>query len=763
MARTHASRRKRIVLYAAWGLCLPASLVAATALYYMVSFSREIDARLRGEQDERSQPRIFARPFTLRTGQALSMDDLVDRLNDLGYAEKPTVANPAEFAVDNGRATIGIRGGDRDGQSIRVSIARTGGGRGTVSRIERLPRGRLDLVTLEPPLLTALASSGREKRRTRPLADIPDVMVQAVLAIEDRRFFDHPGVDLVRTVAAIVTNLTGDRPYLVGGSTLTQQLVKNFFLSPEKTIKRKVLEQLMALVLERRLSKDQILELYLNEVYLGQRGSFAIHGVAEGARMFYGKDIANITLAEAATMAGIIQSPQAYSPVRAPERSKTRRNVVLRTMVESGFITTELFETAALEPIVTIPQALDNEAPYFVDMVGQVLADHYADLPAARGVDVYTTLDLHLQRLAQEAIREGLARVDATGAARRSPVPPQAALVAIDPGTGEVLALVGGRAYSQSQYNRVTTAKRQPGSVVKPFVFLAAFEQGLADGRTDLTPASLVLDEPTTFYYEDKEWVPANYGDEYDGIASFRQALAHSRNVGTIKVAETIGFDAVARLWSRLNTATKPQAYPSIALGVFEVTPLEIAEAYTLFPSLGLVRPLSVVRDIRVDGRGVEVRARAEPRQVTDARTTFLVTNMMRSVMNEGTGAAARGMGFSLDAAGKSGTTNDLRDAWFVGFTPELLTVVWVGFDDNRPLGLTGSQAALPIWTTFMNRALAGTPNRPFEAPDGVNWTRIDPDTGSLAAPGCPRVIDEAFLPGTEPTDVCVLHSYPSH
>lgn len=763
MARTHASRRKRFVVYAAWGLCLPASLVAATALYYMVSFSREIDARLRGEQDERSQPRIFARPFTLRTGQALSMDDLVDRLNDLGYAEKPTVANPAEFAVDNGRATIGIRGGDRDGQSIRVSIARTGGGRGTVSRIERLPRGRLDLVTLEPPLLTALASSGREKRRTRPLADIPDVMVQAVLAIEDRRFFDHPGVDLVRTVAAIVTNLTGDRPYLVGGSTLTQQLVKNFFLSPEKTIKRKVLEQLMALVLERRLSKDQILELYLNEVYLGQRGSFAIHGVAEGARMFYGKDIANITLAEAATMAGIIQSPQAYSPVRAPERSKTRRNVVLRTMVESGFITTELFETAALEPIVTIPQALDNEAPYFVDMVGQVLADHYADLPAARGVDVYTTLDLHLQRLAQEAIREGLERVDATGAARRSPVPPQAALVAIDPGTGEVLALVGGRAYSQSQYNRVTTAKRQPGSVVKPFVFLAAFEQGLADGRTDLTPASLVLDEPTTFYYEDKEWVPANYGDEYDGIASFRQALAHSRNVGTIKVAETIGFDAVARLWSRLNTATKPQAYPSIALGVFEVTPLEIAEAYTLFPGLGLVRPLSVVRDIRVDGRGVEVRARAEPRQVTDARTTFLVTNMMRSVMNEGTGAASRGMGFSLDAAGKSGTTNDLRDAWFVGFTPELLTVVWVGFDDNRPLGLTGSQAALPIWTTFMNRALAGTPNRPFEAPDGVNWTRIDPDTGSLAAPGCPRVIDEAFLPGTEPTDVCVLHSYPSH
>lgn len=758
--RAHLKRPARLLTLAAWIVLSPIVLVTIIAAYYMVSFSREVDARLRGEQDERSQPRIYARPFTLRTGQALTMDELVDRLNDLGYASKSEVSNPAEFAVQNGRATIGIRGGDLHGRSVRVTVARTGGRRGVISRIEPLPKGRLDLVTLEPPLLTALASTGREKRRKQSLPDIPDVMVQAVLAIEDRRFFDHPGVDVVRTVGAVLTNLRGDRPYLVGGSTLTQQLVKNFFLTPEKTLKRKLLEQLMAIVLERRLTKDQILELYLNEVYLGQRGSFAIHGVAEGARMFFGKDIANLTLAEAATMAGVIQSPQVYSPVRAPERSKTRRNVVLGTMVESGFITTDAAEAAALEPVITVPQALDNEAPYFVDMVGQVLADHYADLPSARGVDVYTTLDLHLQRLAQEAVREGLSRVDATPAARRAPSPPQAALVAIDPHTGEVLAWVGGRGYSQSQYNRVTAAKRQPGSVVKPFVYLAAFEQGLAEGRTDLTPASLVLDEPTTFYHENKEWVPANYGDEYDGITSYRQALAHSRNIGTIKVAETIGFDTVARLWGRLNTATKPLAYPSVALGVFEVTPMEIAEAYTVFPNLGTIRPLTAVRDIRVEGQRVKAREHVQPRRLTDPRTAFLVTNMMRSVMNEGTGAAARGMGFSLDAAGKSGTTNDLRDAWFVGFTPDLLTVVWVGFDDNRPLGLTGSQAALPIWTTFMNRALAGTASRPFEPPEGVAWASIDPDTGALAAPGCPRVIEEAFLPGTEPSDVCLLHSY---
>lgn len=761
MARAAATRRVRALKLAAWVVGLPVALVGAVAAYYVFTFSRDIDARIRGEEAQRSQPRIYARPFTLRTGQALTMSELVDRLNDLGYAQRPRVSGPAEFAVENSRATVGVRGGNLQGQSIRVSVARTSGSRGVISRIERLPSGRMDLVTLEPPLLTALASSGREKRRKRALADIPDVMVQAVLAIEDRRFFDHPGVDIIRTLGAVLTNLRGDRPYLVGGSTLTQQLVKNLFLTPEKTLRRKLLEQLMAVVLERRLTKDQILELYLNEVYLGQRGSFAIHGVPEGARMFFGKDIANLTLAEAATMAGAIQSPHAYSPVRAAERSKARRNVVLRTMVESGFITTEAAEAAALEPVTTVPQALDNEAPYFVDMVGQLLAENHPDLPLAGAVEVFTTLDLHLQRLAQEAVREGLARVDATAAARKAPAPAQAALVALDPRTGDVLALVGGRTYSQSQFNRVTTARRQPGSIVKPFVYLAAFEQALADGRTDLTPATLVLDEPTTFYYEDKEWVPANYGDEYDGVASFRHVLAHSRNVGTIRVAETIGFDAVARLWNKLETATKPQAYPSIALGVFEVTPLEIAEAYTLFANMGVMRPVTTLRSIAVDGRPVdERRAPKQPRAVADARTTFLVTNMMRSVLDEGTGAAARGMGFSLDASGKSGTTNDLRDAWFVGFTPELLAVVWVGFDDNRPLGLTGSQAALPIWTAFMNRALAGTPNRPFDAPEGLTWTSIDPDTGALAAPGCPRVIDEAFLPGSEPTEVCLLHSY---
>ncbi len=337
----------------------------------------------------------------------------------------------------------------------------------------------------------------------------------------------------------------------------------------------------------------------------------------------------------------------------------------------------------------------------------------------------------------------------------------QAALIAVDPATGEVLAYVGGRGYSRSQFNHVLQARRQPGSVFKPFTYLAAFEQALSEGRTDLTPATVVDDTPTTFYYEDKEWSPRNYGDEYDGPITLRRALAMSRNIATVKVAEMVGFGTVSRLWRRIGTGMPSRGVPAITLGVFEATPWEIAEAYTLFPNGGETRPLRLVLRINDGGRGLPPPAAGEPRRIAAPASTYLVTSMMRSVVDEGTGAGARAAGFALDAAGKSGTTNDLRDAWFVGFTPELLTVVWVGHDDNQALGLSGSQAALPIWTDFMQRALAGHANVPFPAaPEGVTPVEIDRDTGMAAGPGCPRVITEVFLTGTEPTAVCELHRY---
>jgi penicillin-binding protein 1B len=351
-----------------------------------------------------------------------------------------------------------------------------------------------------------------------------------------------------------------------------------------------------------------------------------------------------------------------------------------------------------------------------------------------------------------------LTRVDAI-LARRKPRFPQAALIAIDPRTGEILAMVGGRSYNQSQYNRAVTAKRQPGSVFKPFVYLAAFERAEADARTDITPATIVVDEPTTFTFNEQEWTPSNYDNEYDGPITLRRALAHSRNVATIKVAESTGFDNVAAFWRRFGIGTPPKGYPSIALGVFEATPFEIATAYTVFPNAGTIRPLRAIS--RIVGDGKELPIDALPlKTVARKDTTYLVTNMMRSVLNEGTAASARGNGFTLDGAGKTGTTNDLRDAWFVGFTPELLTVVWVGLDDNQALGLSGAQAALPIWTQFMARALAGHANQAFEVPDGIVFVDIDKDTGKLATPACPKVFRESFRAGTEPTELCTVHQF---
>lgn len=769
--------RRRWPIYAAGAIGVPAVCLSAVLGYYYVWFARQIDARLHGERD-RVLPRVFARPFELRKGLALTDRHLIDRLNDLGYAQRARVEQPGEFAIGRGGVVVLIpRNGEAAGRTLRVIFhvpaprARRPGaplpppapaGSDRVERLELVPGGPVERVALDSPMLTALISTGREKRRQVPLATIPTRVREAVLAIEDRRFYSHPGVDPIRAVGALITNIRGDRPYLVGASTITQQLVKNFFLTPEKSIRRKLLEQFMALVLERRASKDEILELYLNEVYLGQRGSFAVHGVAEAARLFFGKDVSNLSLSEAAMIAGLIQSPPRFSPFSNPARARDRRNVVLRAMGEAGFVSDEAAERASREPNAVVARALEAEAPHFVDLVGQTLDEQYPGLTRSpRAVDVYTTLDLHLQRIAQDAVRNGLMRVDEMLARRRRrPQPAQAALIAVDPRTGEVLALVGGRSYNQSQYNRATSARRQPGSVFKPFVYLAAFERAAEDARADLTPATLVMDEPTTFSFDEQVWNPSNYEDEYDGQITLRRALALSRNVATVKVAEAAGYDHVAALWRRIGAGTPPRAYPSIALGVFEATPFEIASAYSLFPNGGEIRPLRVISRIASAAADLVRPAIRPTRPVARPDTTFLVTNMMRSVLNEGTGAGARAAGFALDAAGKSGTTNDLRDAWFVGFTPELLTVVWVGFDDNQPLGLSGTQAALPIWTPFMMGALAGRPNIPFEPPDGISFVDVDRDTGRLAAPGCPRILREAFLAGTEPMDICELHRF---
>jgi penicillin-binding protein 1B len=769
----------------ALALAIPTIILCFAATYSYVRFAGLIDARLEGAR-ETVFPRVLARPLELRRGQFMSDRQLIDRLNELGYANREYPEKAGEFAIGSGTIAIMPRAPELKGQVVRVvfqkpavpdgkSASKTAPRRAPPrppDRIQRLELGTKasERLVLDAPVLTALGGE-RAKRRPVALSAIPARMTQAVLAIEDRRFYEHPGIDPIGIVGAIVTNIRGKRAYTAGASTITQQVARNVFLpkmfpgmtlkdAREKSFKRKLLEAWVALIITTRASKDAILEMYLNDMTLGQRGSFGIVGVPEASRLFFGKDVSNVTLAEAATIAGVYQSPSALSPFNNPDRCKERRNVVLQAMADGGYITQEAADRAVHEPLVVVQRALEAEAPYFVDFVGQTLADHYPGLTTTttQAVDVYTTLDLHLQRLAQDAVRGGLTHVDQLLSRRKRRGKAEAALIAVDPRTGEILAFVGGRSYNQSQYNRAVVARRQPGSVFKPFVFLAAFEEAAAGGRTDVTPASITLDEPETFEFDDQVWSPENYGGEYEGPITFRQALAHSRNLATIHVAEAAGYDHVAAFWKSLKVGTPPKAYPSIALGVFEATPFEIATAYTLFPNGGAMRPLKHITRIISGGKDVTKKDSAGPRTVARPDTTFLVTNMMRSVLNEGTAAGARSQGFLLDAAGKTGTTNDLRDAWFVGFTPELLTVVWVGFDDNQPVGLSGAQAALPIWTQFMRNALAGRASVPFDVPEGISFMEIDTLTGKLATAACPKKFTEAFLAGSEPTEVCDLH-----
>jgi len=761
---------------------VPVAALLVAAVYYYVAFARLIDARLHGERD-RVLPRVFARPLELRQGEALSGQQLVDRLNDLGYTEVPRAEKKGEFDVEAGGVTVVPRTTAIAGRQVHVLFVKPSPpGRPAPARrpppkpsdrVEQLVVGDApkDRVALDAPVLTAIGGGEREKRRQIALSAIPPRMSQAVLAIEDKRFYEHPGVDPIGIAGAFLSYVTGRRSQLAGASTITQQLVRNVFLpnyegmtlqeARARAWRRKMLEIGVSLVLTSRATKSEILEMYLNDVPLGQRGSFAIYGVAEGARLFFGKDVSNVSLAEAATIAGVIQSPSALSPFTNAARCRDRRNVVLHAMADAGYITDELAEQTSKEPLTIVQRALEAEAPYFVDYVGQTLTEDYPGLTTTtdEAVDVHTTLDLHLQRIAQDAVRGGLLKVDDLLARRKRKGKAEAALIAADPRTGEILAMVGGRSYNQSQYNRAVVARRQPGSVFKPFVYLTAFEVAADKGRTDVTPASIVDDTPTTWEFDNQVWTPENYEQEYDGPVTYRHALAHSRNIAAVKVAEQAGYDRIAALWKRLGVGNPPKAYPSIALGVFEATPFEIATAYTIFPNLGMLRPLRSIEQVTRGGVDVTKPRTANAKVIARPETTYLVTNMMRSVLDEGTGAPARALGFTLDAAGKTGTTNDLRDAWFVGFTPELLTVVWVGFDDfSQPVGLSGGQAALPIWTEFMKRALAGHENRSFPAPDGITFLDIDKDNGKLATPYCPRVFHESFLEGTEPIATCDVH-----
>jgi penicillin-binding protein 1B len=625
---------------------------------------------------------------------------------------------------------------------------------------------------LEPQLITALSEgSSRTKRRMVTYDQIPPQMVQAVLAIEDRRFFEHGGINYVRTMKCAVQDVLAHRMNC-GGSTLTQQLARGFFLTPDKKISRKIAEIMITFQLENRFTKKQIFEMYANEVNLGQHGSFAIDGIGEAAQSYFGKDLRQLDLAETATIAGLINSPNWLNPYRHPNRAMERRNLVLDAMVETGAVSSSEAERAKAEPMRLAPPNVDgSEAPYFVDLVHDQIVQRLGDTDMARSgsLRIYTSLDPSLQAAAADAVDAGIKRVDELIRKlhkKDEPITyPQVALVALDPHTGQVLALVGGRNYGVSQLNHAL-AERPTGSIFKPFVYAAAYNTSLngtsLNGSGPFNALTLLNDDPTTFMYDGKPYTPGNFErGEYPGMVTAVAALEHSLNIATINLAQMVGFDNVASL-ARSAGIVNARGTPSVAIGTYNATPLDMAGAYTVFANNGVHIKPWMLASVRNPNGDIVADYAPEAKQILDPRVAYLTQSLLENVMTYGTGSAARKAGFTAPAAGKTGTSHDV---WFAGYSSNLLCVIWVGNDDYTDIshGLThalqGADAAAPIWAEFMNRAIKlpqYSDMKSFSAPEGVEVLRIDRATDLPADSSCPSDgFTVAFLAGTAPQGTC--------
>ena len=740
--RGRAPRVRNQIIMVAVALCLTLVICASDRLVRSYNFySQVIDARL-ATGYLTGRPGLYAAPRVLQVGQKFSVEKLVATLRRAGYVESQG---------------SGVWSGsfNANGPVVEIQPNRTGGSQPRVVRVtfedehitELTGDGvTLESFTLEPEILSNDLSSKAGKREILGYNEIPPVLVHAILSIEDRRFFEHSGVDFSGLVRALIRNASDER-LGQGGSTITQQLVKNTYLSPEKTFQRKYAEAMLSLSLEQRLSKQDILTLYCNEIYLGQRGAASVRGVKEAARVFYGKDLSQISIAEAATLAGMIQSPARYSPVRHPEAAQARRNVVLSLMQQNGWITAEQSAAAAVEPIVLAPdRSLENSlAPYFVDYVNRVAQSDFET--SGESERIYTTIDLELQQLAEQALKRQMDRLDKIYSGRD--VKPQAALVALDPHTGNVLAMVGGRSYAESQLNRVTDARRQPGSTFKPFVYAAALEDGMS-------PVRMFMDAPREFVYDrTRTYRPANYGGGYSmREVTMRTGLVKSLNVVTVDVALQTGLARIANLATRFGLP-KPERYPALALGTEEVTPLQLATAYAVFVNGGLRVQPKVIASLS-EPPGTHILTSED--QVISPTTSYMITNMLAAVIDRGTARKARGATPGTAIAGKTGTS---RDGWFVGYSPNLVCAVWIGFDDNAQLGLTGAEAALPAWSEFMREAVAVRPDlggANFECPEGIKFVEIDSATGLISNVWCPLRELIAVTEQTAPHLECYFH-----
>jgi penicillin-binding protein 1B len=771
-------------------------ILGITFSYYSNKYKQVVDERLSRPLFNQT-PRIYAAPREVRVGQKLTASSIAQQLRIAGYAGSGNTSPMGTYELRG--ESISVHPGpqsyhSQEGATISVDD-------GMVTSISGDARQQLSAYELEPQLITSLSEgANRVKRRIVTFNDLPQPLVQAVTSIEDRRFFSHGGVDYIRLIGALRSDLLAGRKR-EGGSTLTMQLARGFFLTPEKRFKRKLIEIAITFQLEHRYNKQEIFTMYANEIPLGQQGSFGIYGFGEAAQAYFGKDVRQLDLAECALLAGMIQHPSFLNPYRHPQRAINRRNVVLDAMVDTGDITPAQAEAARREPLHLAPGTIDGGlAPYFIDIVHDQIVRNYGESQySSQGLRVYSSLDPDLQEVANEAVSDGMKTVDELVARRRArakdptSIPdPQVALVALNPHTGQILALVGGRNYGLSQFNHAVRS-RPTGSIFKPFVYAAAFNTSLAgtqltapatvvdaadnanpnadrtvagdpqqNGATPpppdpglhhglFTEVTLLNNDPTTF---EGGYAPRNYGHHGVGQVTARYALQYSLNNATVELAQMVGYDNVAAL-ARDAGIVEARGTPAIALGAYGATPIEMAGAYSTFANSGTrILPWEIASVRATNGDPISDH-QPDVKPILDPRVAYLTTNMLQNVLNTGTAAGVRSRGFLAPAAAKTGTS---RDAWFAGYTSNLICIIWVGNDDYSDIKLEGAQAAAPIWAEFMKRAVQlpqYSDTRDFSIPQGVDLVKLDKNTNLLADPTCPENYYAAFLEGTAPHNTC--------
>ena len=756
-------RLKKVALITA----ISAGVFTLMIAIYVTIITHRIDERIR-QLHEAKGSQFYALYPALRTGQRFGRSDLKAFLADQGYVAASDLNDvlPGEYALRSSelilnRLEFSDPGYPQPRAQASITFTEDSGGI-TIEKISLAESGEtVEQFDSRPKKIAAFVAGRLRTQSAVPLSEMPVSTRLAVMAIEDVHFLEHPGVSLRGTLRALWNDLLKGS-FAQGGSTITQQLMKNLFFSREKAISRKIKEAIFAFVTESRHSKEAILEAYLNEVYFGQMSTHEIHGVSEAARYYFNRPIAEISLSQSALLAAIIQAPGLHDPRKYPDRALKRRNIVLKKMVEAEFIDTMEYEVAIKEPLNVVPaeRSLDD-ANYFMDLVMEQLPSDLKSRLERESLSLFTTLNPYLQSAASRLLKSNIERLQKLSPKIRENEKKgyhlQGALLALSVRDGAVLALQGGKSYRQTQFNRVLQGKRQPGSLFKPFVFLAGFEQ-LASGER-LSPLTELEDSPFEWKYEGQSWKPRNYDKEFRQKVTARQALEQSLNIPTARLAEAVGVAPIRDVMIQAGIRSNLPAVPSLSLGSAEVTPLELAEAYTTIANEGTSVKLRAFIDV-FDEMGNKLHSNPiQSESVLPSGPSFLTIQLMKGVFRRGTARSALTSGIPLENfAGKTGTTNDAKDAWFVGFSPNLLVLVWVGYDEEEKVGLSGAAAALPLWVEFIKKAEPFLTTEDFPVPEGIVGIEIDPESQSLAGPNCHLREMEYFTKGTEPSALCPVH-----